>query len=233
MDFEDSLKSRATRQHEERRGKWAEVGGNDDADTDTDSDQDVEMHDYDDVPQKKKRERAAILDEEPDLQQGVAAAIKLANSKGYWEKEDKKNTASNLNHLKSKNYTIDDKMKSGDDDRGGSSRRERYGGPTQAFSEKSGYTPNVKLEYVDDSGRLLNQKEAFRYLSHRFHGKGSGKMKTEKRMKKIMEEGLMKNMSSTDTPLQTLEKLKKKQAATATPYLVLSGNKINPQDLSK
>ena len=58
-------------------------------------------------------------------------------------------------------------------------------------------------------------------------------MKTEKRMKKIMEEGLMKNMSSTDTPLNTLEKLKKKQESSATPYVVLSGNKMNPHDLAK
>lgn len=58
-------------------------------------------------------------------------------------------------------------------------------------------------------------------------------MKTEKRMKKAMEEGLMKNMSSIDTPLQTVEKLRKKQEATATPYIVLSGNKNNPQDLAK
>ena len=27
----------------------------------------------------------------------------------------------------------------------------------------------------------MDPKEAFRYLSHRFHGKGSGKRKTEKR----------------------------------------------------
>lgn len=46
----------------------------------------------------------------------------------------------------------------------------------------------MKLEYVDDSGRRLNEKEAFRYLSHRFHGKGSGKKKTEKRAKKQVEE---------------------------------------------
>ena len=53
----------------------------------------------------------------------------------------------------------------------------------------------MKLEYVDDGGRLMNEKEAFRHLSHKFHGKGSGKIKTEKRMKKIMEESMMKNMS--------------------------------------
>lgn len=58
----------------------------------------------------------------------------------------------------------------------------------QDFKEKDGYKPDVKLEYVDDGGRMLNQKEAFRQLSHRFHGKGSGKKKTEKRSKKQQEE---------------------------------------------
>ena len=80
---------------------------------------------------------------------------------------------------------------------------------------------------------MLNSKEAFRYLSHRFHGKGSGKMKTEKRMKKMAEESMMKNMSSTDTPLQTLEKLRERQKESATPYVVLTGNKLNPTDLRK
>ena len=79
----------------------------------------------------------------------------------------------------------------------------------------------------------MNQKEAFRHLSHRFHVKGSGKLKTEKRMKKVMEESMMRNMSSTDTPLQTLEKLRERQKESATPYIVLTGNKINPTDLRK
>jgi U4/U6.U5 tri-snRNP-associated protein 1 len=34
----------------------------------------------------------------------------------------------------------------------------------------------------------MNEKEAFRFLSHRFHGKGSGKKKIEKRAKKLAEE---------------------------------------------
>ena len=31
----------------------------------------------------------------------------------------------------------------------------------------------------------MNSKEAFRFLSHKFHGKGSGKLKTEKRFRKV------------------------------------------------
>lgn len=50
------------------------------------------------------------------------------------------------------------------------------------------YKPAVKLEYKDEFGREMNAKEAFKYLSHQFHGKGSGKAKTEKRLKRIEEE---------------------------------------------
>jgi U4/U6.U5 tri-snRNP-associated protein 1 len=46
----------------------------------------------------------------------------------------------------------------------------------------------VKLKYTDEYGRDMNQKEAFKHLSHMFHGKGSGKQKTEKRLKKIEDE---------------------------------------------
>lgn len=62
-----------------------------------------------------------------------------------------------------------------DDDKFG--RRDRFNGPTSDFKEKDGFKPNVKLEYIDDDGHVLCAKEAFRYLSHKFHGKGPGKNK--------------------------------------------------------
>ncbi|KAI9903320.1 hypothetical protein N3K66_002672 [Trichothecium roseum] len=52
----------------------------------------------------------------------------------------------------------------------------------------AGYRPSVELRYRDDDGRALDTKEAFKHLSHQFHGKGSGKGKTEKRLKKIDDE---------------------------------------------
>lgn len=54
---------------------------------------------------------------------------------------------------------------------------DRFNGPTSDFKEKDGFKPNVKLEYIDDDGHVLSAKEAFRYLSHKFHGKGPGKNK--------------------------------------------------------
>ncbi|OTB05418.1 hypothetical protein M426DRAFT_319957 [Hypoxylon sp. CI-4A] len=61
-----------------------------------------------------------------------------------------------------------------------------------------GYKPNVELKYHDEHGRSLDQKEAFKHLSHQFHGKGSGKGKTDKRLKKIEDEKRRESQSMLD-----------------------------------
>lgn len=150
-------------------------------------DPDVEIQDSNDcieivdIPPEK-----AVLDEEPDVAVGVGNALKLAMSKGYLEKEES-NRPSNARfaHLQAQHYSIEDKAH-GEDDKYG--RRDRYCGSMGEFKEKDGYKPNVKLEYIDDNGHLLNAKEAFRYLSHKFHGKGPGKNKVEKRLKKAEQD---------------------------------------------
>ncbi|KAM6435362.1 U4/U6.U5 tri-snRNP-associated protein 1 [Liasis olivaceus] len=163
-----------------------------------------------------------ILDEEPIVNRGLAAALMLCQNKGLLE-----TTVQKVARVKAPNkslpsavYCIEDKMAIDDK----YSRREEYRGFTQDFKEKDGYKPDVKIEYVDETGRKLTPKEAFRQLSHRFHGKGSGKMKTERRMKKLDEEALLKKMSSSDTPLGTVALLQEKQKAQKTPYIVLSGS---------
>ncbi|EPE30418.1 hypothetical protein GLAREA_03385 [Glarea lozoyensis ATCC 20868] len=60
------------------------------------------------------------------------------------------------------------------------------------------YKPNVELKYIDEYGRNMNAKEAFKHLSHQFHGKGSGKQKTEKMLKKIEDEKRREAQSSLD-----------------------------------
>lgn len=170
-----------------------------------------------------------ILEPEPDLGKGVAGALRLAMSKGYIEKEENaRPSASRFAHLQAKNYSIEDKTFLAEDDK--LSRRDRYSGPTVEFREKDSYKPNIKLDYIDDDGHLLSEKEAFRYLSHKFHGKGPGKNKIEKRIKKVEQEALMKQMSSTDTPLGTLNMLQSKQKQTQSPYIVLSGTKSTHQN---
>jgi U4/U6.U5 tri-snRNP-associated protein 1 len=65
------------------------------------------------------------------------------------------------------------------------------------------YKPDVQLKYIDEHGRSMNQKEAFKALSHQFHGKGSGKQKTEKHLKKIEEEKKREAMSTLDSSQST------------------------------
>lgn len=95
-----------------------------------------------------------------------------------------------------------------------------------AFCEKTDYKPLVQIEYVDEIGRPKTEKEAFRDLSHRFHGKGSGKMKQEKRAKRLQEESALQMMSSTDTPLNTVEMLRRKQQQTKSPFINLTGGSM-------
>ncbi|KAG2469462.1 U4/U6.U5 tri-snRNP-associated protein 1 [Polypterus senegalus] len=163
-----------------------------------------------------------ILDEEPIVNSGLAAALLLCKNKGLLDTQMQKvaRVKAPKGALPNALYCIEDKMAFDDK----YSRREEYRGFTQEFKEKESYKPDVKIEYVDDTGRKLTPKEAFRQLSHRFHGKGSGKMKTERRMKKLEEEALLKKMSSSDTPLGTVALLQEKQKSQKTPYIVLSGS---------
>ncbi|OWR49232.1 U4/U6.U5 tri-snRNP-associated protein 1 [Danaus plexippus] len=170
----------------------------------------------------------AGLEAEPALGAGVAGALRLALSKGYLERDGAlpapRPTRSSLAALAALHYSIEDKTY-GEDDKYGRRERGGHSGPLSEFREKSDFRPDIKLEYVDDDGRPLCPKEAFRYLSHKFHGKGPGKNKQEKRIKKAVQEGLMKKMSSTDTPLNTLQMLQQKQRETQSPFVVLSGAK--------
>ncbi|KAF8638256.1 hypothetical protein AX17_002278 [Amanita inopinata Kibby_2008] len=88
------------------------------------------------------------------------------------------------------------------------------------------YKPDVNIVYYDEFGRALTPKEAWKALSHKFHGKGSGKMKTEKRLKKIAEEKKQAAMASGDTPLSMSRAFQQRQEKTGQAHFVLSvGNR--------
>ncbi|EYU25740.1 hypothetical protein MIMGU_mgv1a000914mg [Erythranthe guttata] len=82
----------------------------------------------------------------------------------------------------------------------------------------------IRIERTDEFGRILTPKESFRLLSHKFHGKGPGKMKQEKRMRQYQEELKVKQMKNSDTPSSSVSRMKEAQEKLQTPYLVLSGN---------
>ncbi|XP_071722228.1 LOW QUALITY PROTEIN: SART-1 family protein DOT2-like [Rutidosis leptorrhynchoides] len=83
---------------------------------------------------------------------------------------------------------------------------------------------DIRIERTDEFGRILTPKEAFRMLSHKFHGKGPGKMKLEKRQKQYQEELKLKQMKNSDTPSLSVARMRDAQAQLQSPYLVLSGH---------
>lgn len=83
---------------------------------------------------------------------------------------------------------------------------------------------DVKLEYRDDYGRVMTPKEAFRYISWVFHGKGPGKRKREKLLKKMELEKKLKSLATNHSKLPTIRALQKQQKSTKQPYLVLTGS---------
>ncbi|RMX51409.1 hypothetical protein pdam_00012621, partial [Pocillopora damicornis] len=175
--------------------------------------------------EKRKKEREEetennILDAEPLVGKGVGAALFLASKKGLLEQNSKaKIEGKALPFLPSVGVVDEEKMREEERERGG--RSSRHGGSSS--KNKQEYKPDVKLEYYDDNGRPLTPKEAFRFMSHKFHGKASGKMKTEKRMKKQQDEMALQKMNSGDTPLNTAALLIEKQKNAQSPFVILSG----------
>ncbi len=87
--------------------------------------------------------------------------------------------------------------------------------------------PNIRIAYLDETGRQMTPKEAFRVLSYKFHGKKPGKNKVEKKIKQRQEEQRKRGMSSTDTPLMTVQAMQMEQERTQSPFIVLSGPNIS------
>ncbi|KAI8895243.1 SART-1 protein [Globomyces pollinis-pini] len=84
------------------------------------------------------------------------------------------------------------------------------------------YKPVINLEYRDSGGRVLSTKDAFREFAHKFHGKRSGKTKTEKRLSKLEEAAALQRMQSTDTPLGTASAFANFAKETGSTHVVLS-----------
>lgn len=74
------------------------------------------------------------------------------------------------------------------------------------------YKPTFDLRHTDEHGRVLNQKEAFKLLSHQFHGKGSGNTKTQKHLDKIDQEKRKIAEHSLDTRAGGLSNAQDQQA---------------------
>ena len=90
---------------------------------------------------------------------------------------------------------------------------------------------SFNLDYHDEYGRKMTQKQAFRQLSWKFHGKGPSKKRREKRM---MEMEKQMDDKGRDVGMEYMGVLAKAQEKTKSAHVVLSGiNAIRPSDVIK
>lgn len=169
------------------------------------------------------------LGEEQTLEQGLGAALNLLRSRGLVKETDA--TDRNSLYKDRQKFILEARMREHENEQKARMQRERdrQSGKLTGLSVKEReeharwqntqrehqssiqaaaafnreYKPDVQIKYVDDDGRLMNQKEAFKHLSHQFHGKGSGKMKTEKHLKKVAEERKRESASILDSSKAT------------------------------
>ena len=169
------------------------------------------------------------LDEEATLNNGIGATLSLLAQRGLI----KQNTGQDINALhRQRDHFLTEKQKreaaveikarlqrerdrnTGKLDRMSAREREEYARQenkmrdqlesrqmTEIFARE--YKPDVNLKYIDEFGRNMNAKEAFKHLSHQFHGKGSGKQKTEKHLKKIDDDKKREAQSALDSSTAT------------------------------
>lgn len=162
---------------------------------------------------------------EQDTSRSLAATLKLAAAKGYIDREQKRQptvviSSAKKAKLKVKSYRIEKKK---GDDRHGHGHRSRC--QLREVKEPEDYKPEINLEYTDDAGRKLETpKEAYRYMCYKFHGKGPGKNKIDKRLKKQELESKVKQALSTDVPSSAALMISK-QKELHTPCFVLSKGK--------
>ncbi|CAG8445967.1 12421_t:CDS:10 [Ambispora leptoticha] len=187
----------------------------------------------------------SVVEEEPLVSSGMAATLALLQQKGFsikpsdeqlekeriqrdrqkWLGEQRKKDIERQNEREREKQRAKEKGYRGGGRDNESTYRDREHMREMEARFKD-YKPDVNLEYVDEFGNQLTPKEAFRQLSHKFHGKSSGKAKTEKRLKKLEEERKLKAMSSIDTPLNMATALQERQKASGSAHVVLSvGNR--------
>lgn len=69
----------------------------------------------------------------------------------------------------------------------------------RAIDKFKDYKPDIDIKYHDSHGRVLNNREAWKHLSHEFHGKGHGHKQQEKIRKRIELEKKQEKMFAGDS----------------------------------
>ncbi|KAJ1978345.1 hypothetical protein H4R35_001944 [Dimargaris xerosporica] len=206
-------------------------------------------------PEKQAEATASLTEAEPLVSDGLAATLALLSQKGILKPKTAEEKESERLYLERQRWLAEqrykDRLRELDDqhERARLIRNSRKGTGRDAAAaadreherlmlardreraceeqeRMKNYKPDVRLEYTDEFGQQLDPKEAFRQLSHKFHGKYSGKAKTEKRLRKMEQERRRLATSQDDTPLHLSSVFQQQQKSSGNAYVVLStGNK--------
>lgn len=93
-------------------------------------------------------------------------------------------------------------------------------------SEYDQKPPSKKIEYKDEHGRSLTPKEAFKLLSHKFHGKAPGKLKVEKLLKKIQTEKAVLAKQVASIPSTNVEMMEKARMSQGAAHIVVANSSM-------
>eukprot|EP00386_Alphamonas_edax_P009869 GDKI01032287.1.p2 GENE.GDKI01032287.1~~GDKI01032287.1.p2 ORF type:complete len:161 (-),score=71.46 GDKI01032287.1:209-691(-) len=83
----------------------------------------------------------------------------------------------------------------------------------------------VRIEYKDQFGRVMNQKEAFKQISWTFHGKKPGKKKQEKYLRKVeLEKRMTAGIDAAPASMRALQAVQQEERKA---HMVLTGNTVS------
>ncbi|MCJ1372435.1 hypothetical protein MMC20_003659 [Loxospora ochrophaea] len=209
------------------------VSDNEDMDVDRSyndvEDEDIKEHVKRETSTPAKDLTVTGLEEESTLDKGVGAVLSMLTQRGLVKTSDSGDL--NALHRERQKFLADKQKREAEEERKRRVQRERdrASGKLERMSAREReqyamwenkthdqqasrqmadifnreYKPDVQLKYVDEFGRSMNKKEAFKHLSHQFHGKGSGKQKTEKHLKKIEDDKKREAQSTLDSSQAT------------------------------
>ncbi|KAI9299214.1 hypothetical protein K502DRAFT_361737 [Neoconidiobolus thromboides FSU 785] len=159
----------------------------------------------------------ALFEDNVKAGRGLAGALAYFTKKGTYKPptEEAIKRDELLTRQNKMIEVIKNKEKEKEKEKGKRSNKENYDLKPRTFVEDSiarlaNYKPDINLEYRDTHGNILNQKEAFKELSHKFHGKSSGLKKTEKMLQRKEAQKRLDNMDSMGAPFETSKSTSKR-----------------------
>lgn len=164
------------------------------------------------------KDKAAMLEQQQQQQKEEKEEVDEQLSFLHRQPLVSSGMAATLALLKQTNYTAPKEELTG---RARDNRRVDPSAPANVPLKDGDRKFDIKLEYRDEKGRKLTQKDAFRQLCYRFHGYGPSEKKLEKRAKEVTNK--QKAKTADQSTCGTMQSLTRTQEATGKAHVVIQG----------